>query len=100
MTEQGAAADNACRDGAPGGAGLLARARAPRDPHPLKGSVFQSLSWVPEAWRAGRPIARLTYGASPAPWRLPALHPSPLERQGNREGAGPAPDRKGPMNHA
>jgi len=28
MTEQGAAADNAVRDGAPGGAGPLARARA------------------------------------------------------------------------
>jgi len=33
MTEQGAAADNACRDGAPGGVGLFAGARAPRDPH-------------------------------------------------------------------
>src|SRR5882757_9395620 len=33
MTEQGAAADNAVRDGAPGGAGLFARARAPWDPH-------------------------------------------------------------------
>src|SRR5258707_7218679 len=33
MTEHGAAADNAVRDGAPGGAGPFARARAPRDPH-------------------------------------------------------------------
>ena len=32
MTEQGAAADNACRDGPPGGAGLFAKGPAPRDP--------------------------------------------------------------------
>ena len=35
-TEQGAAADNACRDGAPGGAGLFAGAPRPGTPTALK----------------------------------------------------------------
>jgi len=44
-TEQGAAADNACRDGAPRGA------RAPRKGPRAPGPPLPSKPWVPEAWR-------------------------------------------------
>src|SRR5262249_11070846 len=68
-TEQGAAADNAGRVGAPGGAGLLARARAPRDPHPLTALGSRKLGAITPA-----PLVPVK-GASQAPWRLPALQP-------------------------
>src|SRR5258705_9742235 len=45
MTEQGAAADSACRDGAPRGA------RAPRKGPRAPGPPLPSKPWVPEAWR-------------------------------------------------
>jgi len=59
MTEQGAAADNACRDGAPGGAGLLARARAPRDPHPpqdLGPGILARNTGLASRWREPRKL--------------------------------------------
>src|ERR1700741_5433697 len=53
--------------------GLLARARAPRDPH------LPQAPWVPEAWRvAGRSQCRPRERIATLPGRLPALHPSPL----------------------
>ena len=61
------------RDGAPGGAGLLARARAPRDPHALSSLGSRKLG----VWRAS--VNRPPKGASQAPWRLPALHPLVFE---------------------
>src|SRR5579885_3671275 len=55
MTEQGAAADNAVRDGAPGGAGALRRGpRAPGPLHTLKTSG-------PGILARGQPIARLAW---------------------------------------
>jgi hypothetical protein len=81
MTERGAAADNACRDGAPGGAGLFARARAPRS-RPRKPA-----SEARREWRTDRKV-RLK-GASQAPWRLPALHPL-VPRGKGKQGYGPA----------
>ena len=60
-TEQGAAPDNVAAFGAPGGAGLLARARAPWDPHPL-----YRLGPGSSACEGGRSQGRLE-GASQAP---------------------------------
>src|SRR4051794_16397411 len=69
MTERGAVPDNGIaleRREAPG---PCAKGPArPGTPTPLK-------TWVPESRRAHRPIARPVKGASPAPWRFPALHP-------------------------
>src|SRR5581483_3503101 len=57
------------RVGAPGGAGLSRqRARAPRDPHPLK-------HLGPGILARDTGLARPVKGAAPAPWRLPALQP-------------------------
>ena len=62
MTEQGAAADNAVRDGAPGGAGALARSPRPGTPPPLKtlgpgilarGQLIAKLAWRRFAASAG-----------------------------------------------
>ena len=92
MTAQGAAADNACRDGAPRGARASSQeARASRDPHPLQNLGPGSSACRPADRKAGlrEPIARL-------PGRLPALHPSPMER-GGKQGTG-APGR--PKNKA
>src|SRR6185295_3152308 len=77
MTEQGAAADNACRDGAPGGAGSLARTRASSQDAP---------SWVSQTRLRSR---------SQGSWRLPALHSAPMEGK-RKKGDGPA---RGPKNH-
>src|SRR5262249_23301346 len=71
--------------------GLLARARAPRDPHrPQPHLGPGSSACRPADRKAGlrEPIARL-------PGRLPALHPSPMER-GGKQGDGPA---RGPKEH-
>src|SRR5579872_7369478 len=81
MTEPGAAADNACRDGAPGGAGALRR--GPRAPGPLhtlqtlgpgilaRGQRIATLAWrrfalsagasrrsIPLLWKRGRKTGR------------------------------------------
>jgi hypothetical protein len=64
MTEQGAAADNACRDGAPGGVGLFAGARAPRDPHHPKDLGPGSLARRPANRTAGLTEPRTLRGAS------------------------------------
>src|ERR1044071_9741489 len=83
MTAQGAAADNACRDGAPRGARASSQeARASRDPHPLQHLGPGSSACRPADRKAGlrEPIARL-------PGRLPALHPSPMG-EGRKTGDG------------
>src|SRR5262249_29882399 len=69
-TEQGAAADNACRGGAPGGAGLLRRGPArPGTPTTLKalgpGILARRLAGLP-AWGASQ--------GSPAPPGAPSPH--------------------------
>src|ERR1044071_7640499 len=60
--------------------GLLARARAPRDPHRPQAHLGPGSSACrPADRKAGlrEPIVRL-------PGRLPALHPSPMEREGKQ----------------
>src|ERR1041385_5133162 len=89
-TAQGAAADNACRDGAPRGARASSQeARAPRDPHPLETLGPGSSACRPADRKAGlrEPIARL-------PGRLPALHPSPMERGGKQGTGSPGSPKK------
>src|SRR5262249_23527020 len=61
MTELDAAADNADRDGAPGGAGALARSPRPGTPPPL------TLTWVPEARRDAGGSQRQPGGGSQPP---------------------------------
>jgi len=51
MTEQGAAADNACREWSAGRRKAPRKSLAPRDPHRPQST------WVPEA-RRGRPADR------------------------------------------
>ena len=58
MTEQGAAADNAVREWSAGRRKAPRKSLAPRDP-----STALKRTWVPEARREGRPIARLVSGA-------------------------------------
>ena len=78
MTEQVRPPTTRAANGAPGGARLLARASRPGTPTALK------RTWVPEAWREGRPIARLAYGSrSQGSQRLPALH-SPFGEEGKQ----------------
>jgi hypothetical protein len=89
MTEQGAAADNACRDGAPGGVGLFAGARAPRDPHhPSRlGSRKLGVQVGRSQCRPGR--SRKPPGAS--------RRSIPLLWRGNgKQGDGPAPGPEKP----
>src|SRR5262249_43243264 len=69
-----------CRNGAPRGARASSQeARASRDPHPLQTLGPGSSACRPADRKAGlrEPIARL-------PGRLPALHPSPMEREGKQ----------------
>jgi hypothetical protein len=80
--------------------GLLARARAPRDPHRPQATCALPAHWVPEAWRAGRPIARLALREPIArlPGRLLALHSSPIGRgtENRKTGAPGRPKNKIP----
>src|SRR5215216_5190145 len=80
MTEQGAAADNADRDGAPGGAGPFAGARASSQ----DAQAGRSQGWPKGADRK-------------APGRLPALHSPHFE--GNKENRDDGPARGPKSNH-
>src|SRR5260221_10911729 len=78
MTEQGAAADNADRDGASGGAGPFTRG-----------------SCVSQDAQAGRSQGRPKGADRKAPGRLPALHSPRLRGNGKRdEGPAPGPEIK------
>src|SRR5262245_17373178 len=86
MTEQGAAADNAVRDGAPGGAGPFARAPRPGTPTTLKtlGPGILALAFARPAWRRFAPSA------------APPGAPFPFLGETEKgKGAGLAPDDRG-----
>ena len=73
--------DNWHRVGAPGGAGPLARASRPGDPHPLKAYGSRNLGVDrPSQGRSG------SLANSPAPLGAPTL----FLRDGKRENGGPA----------
>src|SRR3954467_11568229 len=72
MTEQGAAADNACRDGAPRGA------RAPRKGPRAPGPPLPSEDLGPGSLACGRVSHTRPRRLRKPPGRLPALHPSPF----------------------
>src|ERR1043166_8294035 len=81
MTAQGAAADNACRDGAPRGARAASqRARAPRAPHPL-----QTLGPGSSACEAGRSQGWPKGADRKAPWAPPGA-PSLSYGEGRKTG--------------
>ena len=87
MAEQGAVSDNDIameRREAQGSSQGPARLGTPT---PLN-------TWVPEARREGRPIARPARGASQAPWRLPALHSLIRGKKENGMQAHPGPEIK------
>src|ERR1041385_3908696 len=82
-TAQGAAADNACRDGAPRGARASSQeARAPRDPHPL-----QTLGPGSSACEAGRSQGWPKGADRKAPWAPPGA-PSLSYGEGRKTGDG------------
>jgi hypothetical protein len=72
MTAQGAAADNACRDGAPRGA------RAPRKGPRAPGPPLPSEDLGPGSLACGRVSHTRPRRFRKPPGRLPALHPSPM----------------------
>src|SRR4051812_20978586 len=91
MTEQGAAADNACRNGAPRGA------RAPRKGPRAPGPPLPSEDLVPEAWRVAG-LAHPAEEVSQTSWAPPgAPFPSYWKGKENREtGAAGRPKNKTP----
>src|SRR3954453_21208854 len=72
MTKQGAAADNACRDGAPRGA------RAPRQGPARPGTPTSLKPLGPGSLACSRVSHTRLRGSRTPPGRLPALHPSPV----------------------
>src|SRR5689334_12298994 len=90
MTEQGAAADNACREWSAGRRKAPRKSLAPRDP-----STALKRTWVPEARRGSRPIAR---PAREPIARLPAPPGAPFPSfEGKKEKGTKGPTR-GPKN--
>src|SRR3954453_20546123 len=92
MTEQDAAADNACRDGAPRGA------RAPRKGPRAPGPPLPSEDLGPGSLACGWVSQSRPRRFRKPPGRLPALHPSPMgEAKENRKtGAAGRPKNKTP----